>query len=256
MSSAATPESRAAIRRGRVTSPSSWTAIGRWAASRGLPRVEGHRRAGRAPLRRAVRLPVPISVSAIYHLLFFVRELRRVRRARSPSCSGCCAASFRNDLADLSSRRRVACRSSASAKGRARHPVRCSPRPRPSAGGNTRLTLVVAFNYGARQEIARAARHLVDRGCAEGKRDAASITERAIGERPRRAGQSRSGSRHPHFGRAASVELPVAAGRLQRTRLRSSVLAGLRPYRAGKRRLPSIVAASGASAASSRSQTG
>jgi undecaprenyl diphosphate synthase len=40
--------------------------------------------------------------------------------------------------------------------------------------GNTRLDLIVAFNYGARQEIARAAQRLACE-VAEGRRDPASI---------------------------------------------------------------------------------
>ncbi|MGC2774829.1 MAG: isoprenyl transferase, partial [Bradyrhizobium sp.] len=46
--------------------------------------------------------------------------------------------------------------------------------------GNTKLTLVVAFNYGSRQEIARAAQRLA-REVAEGRRDPASIDADAIG---------------------------------------------------------------------------
>ncbi len=45
---------------------------------------------------------------------------------------------------------------------------------------NTKLTLVVAFNYGSRQEIARAAQ-LLAREVAEGKRDAASIDADTLG---------------------------------------------------------------------------
>ena len=46
--------------------------------------------------------------------------------------------------------------------------------------GNTRLNLVVAFNYGSRQEIAGAAQRLA-REVAEGKRDPASIDADALG---------------------------------------------------------------------------
>jgi undecaprenyl diphosphate synthase len=45
---------------------------------------------------------------------------------------------------------------------------------------NTKLTLVVAFNYGSRQEIARAAQQLA-REVAEGRRDPATITAETIG---------------------------------------------------------------------------
>ena len=45
---------------------------------------------------------------------------------------------------------------------------------------NTRFTLVVAFNYGSRQEIANAAQRLAQE-VADGKRDVASITTDALG---------------------------------------------------------------------------
>ena len=46
---------------------------------------------------------------------------------------------------------------------------------------NTKLNLVVAFNYGSRQEIAKAAQRLA-REVAEGKRDADSIDADALGQ--------------------------------------------------------------------------
>jgi undecaprenyl diphosphate synthase len=47
--------------------------------------------------------------------------------------------------------------------------------------GNTKLNLVVAFNYGSRQEIALAAQRLA-REVAEGKRDAGSIDAETLGQ--------------------------------------------------------------------------
>src|SRR5690242_10702098 len=46
---------------------------------------------------------------------------------------------------------------------------------------NTKLTLVVAFNYGSRQEIANAAQRLA-REVADGKRDPSSIDADALGQ--------------------------------------------------------------------------
>jgi undecaprenyl diphosphate synthase len=46
--------------------------------------------------------------------------------------------------------------------------------------GNTKLNLVVAFNYGSRQEIANAAQKLAGE-VAEGKRDPASIDADTLG---------------------------------------------------------------------------
>ena len=46
---------------------------------------------------------------------------------------------------------------------------------------NTKLTLVVAFNYGSRQEIANAAQRLA-REVAEGKREPSSIDADSLGQ--------------------------------------------------------------------------
>ena len=80
-------------------------------------------------------------------------------------------------------------------------------------GENTALTLAIAFNYGARAEIAKAARRLAEEV-------AAAIT--APGDitagAPRRQARHRrpAGSRpaHPHRRRGAAVEFPSLAGGL------------------------------------------
>ena len=76
---------------------------------------------------------------------------------------------------------------------------------------NDGLTLVVAFNYGARQEIARAARRIAEQvgaGTADSRRRDHADT---VGALPRCARSARSRSDHPHQRRAAAVELPALA---------------------------------------------
>ena len=94
--------------------------------------------------------------------------------------------------------------------------------------------LVVAFNYGARQEIARAARRLAaSRGRPALAVDA--VTADQLATLPRHARSARSRPHHPHQRRAAAVQFPALAGGLQRARVRAGLLAGFRPRRARER---------------------
>lgn len=178
MSSAATPESRA------VSGGPRHVAIimdgnGRWAASRGLPRVEGHRR-GVEALRRTVRACADLDIG--YLTIFSFSSENWARPASEITELFSLLRRFiRNDLADLH-RDGVRVRVIGEREGLEPDIRSLLAEAEDLTRGNTRLTLVVAFNYGARQEIARAARRLALE-VAEGKRDLASITERAIGER-------------------------------------------------------------------------
>ena len=96
---------------------------------------------------------------------------------------------------------------------------------------NDGLTLVVAFNYGARQEIARAAARIAAM-IKDGTLDRFGDHRRSDRPEPRRAGPARPRSHHPHQRRAAAVQFPAVAGRLQRTGVRADLLARFRPRRA------------------------
>ena len=78
--------------------------------------------------------------------------------------------------------------------------------------GNTALTLAIAFNYGARAEIAKAARRLAEEAAATAR------ARRHHGRAPRRQPRHRraAGSRpaHPHRRRGAAVQFPSVAGGL------------------------------------------
>ena len=73
---------------------------GRWAAARGLPRAEGHRR-GVEALRRVVRASQMSSASSTSRFFPSVRRTGRGPPARSAICSACCRRFIRNDLATL-----------------------------------------------------------------------------------------------------------------------------------------------------------
>ena len=97
--------------------------------------------------------------------------------------------------------------------------------------GNEKLVLVVAFNYGARAEIARAAQRMAA-AVAAGDLAVSAVTADKLASYPRCARSARSRSHHPHQRRAAAVEFPALAGGLQRARVRPDLLAGFRPLHA------------------------
>ena len=68
-------------------------------------------------------------------------------------------------------------------------------------------------------------------------RHARSLGDHRRPDRPasRRAGPARSRPHHPHQRRAAAVQFPAVAGRLQRAGVRADLLARFRPRRAGER---------------------
>jgi undecaprenyl diphosphate synthase len=130
---------------------------GRWAAARGLPRVEGHRR-GVEAVRRAVRSAIDLGVRYLTIYSFSSENWRRPPQEVA-DLMGLLKLFVRRDLADLHANgvrvRIIGDRAGlppdiegllAEAEGTTRH--------------NTGLTLVVAFNYGGRDEIVRAARRL------------------------------------------------------------------------------------------------
>ena len=211
---------------------------GRWAAARGLPRAEGHRR-GVEALRRVVRAADELGI--LYLTIFSFSSENWSRPATEiGDLFGLLRRFIRNDLATL---HRDGVRVRVIGERDGLEPDICAllNEAEELTRDNTKLTLVVAFNYGSRQEIARAAQRLA-REVAEGKRDPASIDADALGQLSRRARHSRSRPDHPHQRRAAAVELPDVAGGLQRTRVRADPLAGFRPGRAGRARSPNTPA--------------
>ena len=151
---------------------------GRWAQSRGLPRFEGHRR-GVEAVRRTVRAAIEAGVSYLTIYSFSTENWSRPQEEVA-ILMGLLRRFIRNDLADLhandvrvrviGSREQVApdiCALLAEAEELTR--------------GNRGLTLVVAFNYGGRQEIVGAARRIAQLAAA-GKLDPSSIDARTISE--------------------------------------------------------------------------
>jgi undecaprenyl diphosphate synthase len=150
---------------------------GRWAAARGLPRAEGHRR-GVEALRKVLRAAHELGIS---YLTIFSFSSENWSRPASEigDLFGLLRRFIRNDLASLHSDG-VCVRVIGEREGLEPDIKALLKEAEDLTRNNTRLTLVVAFNYGSRHEIANAAQRLA-REVAEGKRDAASITVETLG---------------------------------------------------------------------------
>src|SRR3982074_2076243 len=150
---------------------------GRWAAARGLPRAEGHRR-GVEALRRVVRAAHELGV--LYLTIFSFSSENWSRPATEiGDLFGLLRRFIRNDLATLH-RDGVRVRVIGEREGLDADICALLNEAEDLTKANTKLNLVVAFNYGSRQEIAKAAQRLA-RGGADGKRDPASIDADAPG---------------------------------------------------------------------------
>jgi len=132
---------------------------GRWAAARGLPRVEGHRR-GVEVVRRTVRAAADIGIQYLTIFSFSAENWSRPE-TEIGELMGLLRRFIRNDLAELH-RAGVRVRIIGERDGLAPDIGRLLTEAEELTKENDRLTLVVAFNYGARQEIVRAARRMAE----------------------------------------------------------------------------------------------
>ena len=152
---------------------------GRWAKERGLPRALGHR-SGVDAVRRTVQAAADLGIP--YLTLYSFSSENWSRPADEISdLMGLMKRFIRRDLAEL--------------HGKNVKIVIIGERDRVDAemlsmldeaqvltAGNTALTLVIAFNYGARLEIAEAVKQIAADAVA-GKIDPAAITPHVISER-------------------------------------------------------------------------
>ena len=145
---------------------------GRWAAARGLPRGEGHRR-GVEALRRTVRAAADLGIDFLTIFSFSAENWSRPP-AEIRELMGLLRRFVRHDLADLH-RRGVRVRVIGEREGLDPDIRRLLDEAEELTKDNNRLVLVVAFNYGARQEIARAARRMAA-AVAAGKLAVSAVT--------------------------------------------------------------------------------
>jgi undecaprenyl diphosphate synthase len=152
---------------------------GRWAAARGMPRVFGHRQ-GVEAVRRAVRAAAELGVRYLTIYSFSSENWSRPAQEVAELIS-LLKRFIRKDLAELhASNVRVRIIGE-------RGPLDTELRglmaeAEELTAANDGLTLVVAFNYGGRQEIARATAHLA-REVAAGRLDPAAIGPEHLRER-------------------------------------------------------------------------
>ena len=130
---------------------------GRWAAARGLPRGEGHRR-GVEALRRTVRAAGDLGIGFLTIFSFSAENWSRPA-AEIRELMGLLRRFIRHDLADLH-REGVRVRVIGERESLDPEIRRLLDESEELTKHNEKLVLVVAFNYGARQEIARAARQM------------------------------------------------------------------------------------------------
>ncbi len=157
---------------------------GRWAKQRGLPRIMGHRR-GVEAVRETVRTA---GECGLKYLTLFAFSSENWRRPQSEVSDllGLLKAFIRRDLAELH-KENVRVRVIGDRVGLKDDIRALLEEAEQTTRDNTALTLIIAFNYGARDEIARAAASLA-RDVAEGRIDASAITPDAISARLDTAG--------------------------------------------------------------------
>ena len=157
---------------------------GRWAAKRGLPRVAGHR-AGAEAVRKTLKAAVKAGVEVLTLYAFSSENWRRSEEEVS-DLKGLLGYYLERELDELT-RQGVRLRLIGDHNAFGPQLVERLERAVERTAANNRLTLVVALNYGARGEIADAARALALQAKAGGL-DPAAIDEAMFGSELMTAG--------------------------------------------------------------------
>jgi undecaprenyl diphosphate synthase len=152
---------------------------GRWAAARGLPRAAGHR-AGREAVRRTVEAARELGVGVLTLYAFSTENWRRP----SDEVGALLALLHEAVLAEAEELHRsgIQLRVCGALDGLAPQTRAELDRAVALTAGNAALILNIAFNYGSRAELARAARLLAAEAAA-GARTPESIDEAAVAAR-------------------------------------------------------------------------
>jgi undecaprenyl diphosphate synthase len=144
---------------------------GRWAKERGLPRTLGHRQ-GVEAVRRAVRTAIELEIT---YLTIFSLSSENWKRPvdEVDDLMGLMKRFIRRDLAELH-KAGVSIRIIGERQHVDNELMSLIDEAVELTRDNDRLTLIIAFNYGSRGEIARAARRLAEQ-VAAGDLDASAI---------------------------------------------------------------------------------
>jgi undecaprenyl diphosphate synthase len=157
---------------------------GRWANKRGLPRAIGHRK-GVEVVRETVKAAASAGVRYLTLFAFSSENWRRPE-AEINDLFGLLKAFIRRDLAELHGQN--VCIRIIGDRDNLREDLRLLlVEAEETTRGNAALTLVIAFNYGARDEIARAAASLA-RDVANGLLSADDIDAQRLNDRLDTAG--------------------------------------------------------------------
>ncbi|WP_438748730.1 isoprenyl transferase [Pararhizobium sp. O133] len=149
---------------------------GRWANSRGLPRTMGHRK-GVEAVREAVRTAGELGIRYLTLFAFSSENWSRPE-AEVSDLMGLLKAFIRRDLADLH-HQNVRIRVIGDKTNLRSDILPLLLEAEDTTRGNTGITLVIAFNYGSRDEMTRAMRALaID--VAQGRLTADQITPERI----------------------------------------------------------------------------
>ena len=150
---------------------------GRWAEKRGLPRVAGHR-AGAEAVRKILKAAVKEGVKVLTLYAFSSENWRRSEEEVS-DLKGLLGYYLERELDELS-RQGVRLRLIGKPDAFGPQLMERLERAVERTARNDRLTLVVALNYGARNEIAGAARNLAAKAAA-GELEVGDIDEATLG---------------------------------------------------------------------------
>ena len=146
---------------------------GRWAKARGLPRSAGHR-AGVEALREAVRSAGDLGIGWLTVYAFSSENWSRPASEVS-DLMGLLKLFIRRDLAEIH-RNGVRVRAIGARQGLSRDIAALLEEAEALTRDNTAMNLVIAFNYGGRDEIARAARQIAVEAAA-GRLDPETVDE-------------------------------------------------------------------------------
>jgi undecaprenyl diphosphate synthase len=149
---------------------------GRWAAARGLPRSEGHRR-GVEAARRTVRAAIDLDIEYLTLFSFSSENWSRPREEVN-FLLGLFRHYIRRDVAQLNEMG-VRIGVIGDRQGLPADILSLVLEAEQLTAGNRKLNLVFAFNYGSRDEIRRAVRAIA-RDVRDGKLDPDSVDETAI----------------------------------------------------------------------------
>ena len=149
---------------------------GRWANARGLPRAAGHER-GVEALRRTVEAARELGIECLTVFSFSTENWRRPV-SEVNALFGLLKAYVNRDLKRLT-KEGVRIRVIGSRNGLPDDVAALVGKAETETAHNTKFDLVIAFNYGGREEISRAARSLAQR-CVSGEMSVEDITEDAL----------------------------------------------------------------------------